>query len=335
MNNDDDNKIVSPDEHDGGAPDKEPAGAPDKERSGAGGESGPPKKGGDLRARVITAAFLAVLYIVPLALSIYVHSLFYDALILFFMVAAAIEFSRAISQKFAAPILPFVIAYTALGYTAFKLVNEFYHGGGITTFFGVLAVMFIACVVYNMISNRYNINNVVSTLFVMIYPVAIMTYLLALEYMNYGSLPVLLAFIVTVLTDTMAYAVGSTVRGPKLCPKISPKKTVSGAIGGIIGGAGGAMIVYAFASRGWLGCALLPHVGEVGNILNFLFLGVGASLFCQIGDLISSYIKRAVGIKDYGKILKGHGGFMDRVDGLIVAAVFVFIYFTIFGAVAV
>ena len=62
-------------------------------------------------------------------------------------------------------------------------------------------------------------------------------------------------------------------------------------------------------------------------------LGLGTSLFCQIGDLISSYVKRACKIKDFGNFLKGHGGFMDRIDGLIISAVFLYIYFTILGVV--
>lgn len=300
--------------------------------------NGDGKKGGDLKARLLTAIFIAALYIVPIALDIYVYPLFYDALILFLMIAASVEFARAISIKFAPPIMVFVIVNILLGYAAFKTVNAIFgENGGITTYFSVLAVVFISCIVFNMINTKYTINNVISTLFVMIYPGAIMSYLLALNYMHYGAensfVAVITAFVVSVLTDTMAYVVGSTVRGPKLCPRISPKKTISGAVGGLLfGGVGGGLVVFLFAKYNLFKC--LPLLSAtIPNVLNFMFLGLGASLFCQLGDLISSYVKRAAGIKDYGTVLKGHGGFMDRIDGLIISAVFVFIYFTIFGVV--
>lgn len=297
------------------------------------GDGGDKRRPSNLKQRLLTAVFIAVLYVAPILLSIYVHEIFYDALIVFLMLVASYEFSRAISVRFAKPINLFVVANIVVGYTVFKLVDMFMGGGGITSFFGVLALTFIACIVYNMFSRRYNINNVVSTLFVMIYPGAIMTYLLALNYLGgYSVVAIIMAFGVTTLTDSMAYFVGSTVRGLKLCPKISPKKTISGAVGGLIGGLAGGVIIYFFSQAGIVGCQPIV-TATVPNFLYFLFLGLGTSLFCQIGDLISSYIKRACGIKDFGKILRGHGGFMDRIDGLIISSLFIFIYFTILGVV--
>ncbi len=304
---------------------------PSPVESGGQPDNGGKKDRSNLHQRLITAIFIAVLYIAPILLGFYVNELFYDALIVFLMCAASYEFSRAVSVKFAKPINSFVFINIVLGYVAFKLSFELLGMGGVTSFFGVMAVAFIACIVYNMVSNKYNINNVVSTLFVMIYPGAIMSYLIALNYLGpFTHVAIIMAFGVTTLTDSMAYFVGSTVKGPKLCPKISPKKTISGAIGGLVGGVIGGVIIYFFAKYGVVGCEPIL-TATVPNVLNFLFLGLGTSLFCQIGDLISSYIKRACGIKDFGKILKGHGGFMDRIDGLIISSVFIFIYFSIAG----
>lgn len=330
MNENDDNNLnfpVRPEENP--SPD-DGSGKPD---NGAAPEPNGKKERSNLQQRLITAVFIAVLYIAPILLGFYVSGLFYDALIVFLMFAASYEFSRAISVKFAKPINAFVFINIALGYVAFKLTDEFLGMGGVTSFFGVMAIVFIACIVYNMISSKYNITNVVSTLFVMIYPGAIMSYLIALNYLgSYSHVAIIMAFGATTLTDTMAYFVGSTVKGPKLCPKISPKKTISGAIGGLVGGIIGGVIIYFFAKYGVAGCEPILSA-TVPNVLHFLFLGLGTSLFCQIGDLISSYVKRACGIKDFGKILKGHGGFMDRIDGLIISSVFIFIYFTIVGIV--
>ncbi len=306
--------------------------APEPDKNGGGNKNGK----SDFMQRALTGLFIAVLYVVPIVLGFYVHELFYDALVVFLMIVASYEFSKAISVKFAKPINVFIYLNIILGYTAFKLVDEFVGkgSGGITSFFGMLAVSFIACIVYNMFSKKNNINNVVSTLFVMIYPGAIMTYLLSLNYLpeRFCAVAIIIAFLSATLTDTMAYLVGSTLKGPKLCPKISPKKTISGAIGGLLGGIIGGAIAFAFGEYGILTAQPLMEA-TVPNVLNFLFLGLGASLFCQIGDLISSYVKRACGIKDFGNILKGHGGFMDRIDGLIITAVFIFIYFKILGVV--
>ena len=289
------------------------------------------KRFGDLKQRLITSALLAVLYVGSILLTIFVSPYFYDAFVVFMMVMASMEFARAVSNKFAKTITGFVYATIVLGYTAFSVVHNLHGSGGITSFYGVLALVFIACIVYNMCSKKFTINNVISTLFVMIYPVTIMAYLLALNYLplrEYTPIAILFAFGVTTLVDSMAYFVGSIVRGPKLCPTISPKKTISGALGGLLGGIGGGLVIMAFANLGWFNCLPLSSNGVL-NTLHFVFLGLGTAVFCQIGDLISSYIKRACGIKDYGTLLKGHGGFMDRMDGVIISAVFIFIYFTI------
>ncbi|MBR2989011.1 MAG: phosphatidate cytidylyltransferase [Clostridia bacterium] len=287
----------------------------------------------DLKTRLITAAFLAVLYVGGILLSIFVSHYFYDALVVFLMLMASTEFANAISGKFAKAMKWFVYATIVLGYSAFIFVHIAHGSGGITSFFGVLALVFIASIVYNMFSRKHTINNVISTLFVMIYPVTIMVYTLALNYLplpQFSPMAIILVFGGTTLVDSMAYFVGSIVRGPKLCPTVSPKKTISGAIGGLIGGVGAALIIMVFGNLRILGCVPIS-TNTVINVIHFVVLGLGIAIFCQIGDLVSSYIKRACEIKDYGTLLKGHGGFMDRMDGVTVASVFVFIYFTILG----
>ena len=289
----------------------------------------------DLKTRLITAVFLGALYAGTILLRIFVDEsisrYIYDAFVIFLMLMASTEFANAISIKFPKAMKGFVYATIVLGYAAFVIVHNLHGSGGITSFFGVLALVFIASIVYNMASRTHSINNVISTLFVMIYPVTIMTYTLALNYLpmpQFSITAIILVIGGTALVDSMAYFVGSLVRGPKLCPAISPKKTISGAVGGLIGGVGAGLIVMVFGNLGILGCVPISTNVAV-NTIHYAVLGVGIAIFCQIGDLISSYVKRACGIKDYGTILKGHGGFMDRMDGVTVASVFVFIYFTI------
>ena len=65
------------------------------------------------------------------------------------------------------------------------------------------------------------------------------------------------------------------------------------------------------------------------DVLNWIIIGIGSAVFCEMGDLLSSYVKRVCGIKDFGNVLAGHGGFMDRVDGLIISSVFIFAYMSV------
>jgi phosphatidate cytidylyltransferase len=107
--------------------------------------------------------------------------------------------------------------------------------------------------------------------------------------------------------DTVAYYVGKAVGSHKLCPEISPGKTVEGAMGGLAASllAGCLFKIYALTELSWPVCVGLA-----------LLLGV----IGQIGDLVESMLKRSVEIKDSGSLLPGHGGVLDRIDGLLFAA---------------
>lgn len=123
-----------------------------------------------------------------------------------------------------------------------------------------------------------------------------------------GLKAILFLFVVVWATDVLAYFVGRAVGGPKLAPSISPGKTRSGAAGGAIGG-----IV-----AGLLFCALS---GSARPLIVMAFMALLLSILSQAGDLAESAMKRRFGVKDSGRIIPGHGGVMDRVDGLVAAAV--------------
>jgi len=108
-------------------------------------------------------------------------------------------------------------------------------------------------------------------------------------------------------TDIGAYLIGRTLGGPKLAPAISPNKTWSGALGGLICG-----VVIGFA---------VARIMELPYDTTTLFI-VGAiiSVMSQIGDLIESWWKRYFGVKDSGSIIPGHGGILDRIDGVLLAS---------------
>lgn len=164
----------------------------------------------------------------------------------------------------------------------------------------------------------------ITTILPYVYPAL---FLLPMVYMNeIGALAftsLLLTFAVAPLCDTMAYLVGSLIGGKKLCPKISPKKTWSGAIGGLFGGIMGGIAIFFICNPIILGAS--------STATAFIFAGVGlvAAFLTEAGDLFESYIKRSLGVKDSGKIMPGHGGVLDRIDGMLFASTFIYIIFLI------
>jgi len=116
---------------------------------------------------------------------------------------------------------------------------------------------------------------------------------------------VLWLFVVTWATDILAYCAGRAIGGPKLAPRISPNKTWAGLVGGMLGA----------AALGWLTATWF----EMEPF--FLWMGGPLALVAQAGDLYESWEKRRAGIKDSGALLPGHGGALDRLDGLLAVAI--------------
>lgn len=122
----------------------------------------------------------------------------------------------------------------------------------------------------------------------------------------YGTLIVLYIFAIVWTTDSAAYLFGRWLGGPKLAPRVSPKKTWAGLVGGTL-------------SAGLVGIAFGAFAGLSGPWLGLL--AIGFALIAQLGDLGESAIKRAFGMKDTSGLIPGHGGVLDRIDGLIFVAV--------------
>lgn len=147
-----------------------------------------------------------------------------------------------------------------------------------------------------------------------------MSHIVHIRQMELGYILVFLVFIGSFATDTCAYFAGTFLGKRKLCVEISPKKTVEGAIGGILGCIL-FMVLYAVFIKNVL------HYNI--NIWGFIILALLASVFSEIGDLAASVIKRQYKVKDFGNILPGHGGVMDRLDSILFVAplVYYFLYY--------
>ena len=124
---------------------------------------------------------------------------------------------------------------------------------------------------------------------------------------EHGLTAVIWIFAVVWLADTIAYFAGKSIGGPKLAPAISPNKTWAGLGGAVAGGILGSVLTAAFFGLGWL--VVLAIIGGAFAVLE------------QLGDLFESAAKRHFGLKDSGSVIPGHGGVLDRVDGLIAVVV--------------
>lgn len=113
-------------------------------------------------------------------------------------------------------------------------------------------------------------------------------------------------------TDICAYFAGVTLGKHKLCPKISPKKSIEGSIGGILGSV--------------IACGIFGYFFANEYLVHCLVIGLLGGVVSQFGDLTASIFKRKMGIKDYGNLIPGHGGILDRFDSVLFTAPLVYYY---------
>jgi len=148
-----------------------------------------------------------------------------------------------------------------------------------------------------------------------------LSYLVLIRKGTDGKFLIWIPLIIAWLSDTMAFTFGKLFGKHKLIPTVSPKKTVEGAVGGLFGGAF-FMLVFGLVSSYFF--------GKPVNYINMIILGVIGSVVAQFGDLAASCIKRECNIKDFGNILPGHGGILDRFDSVIVVGPFVYYFLMVF-----
>ena len=143
---------------------------------------------------------------------------------------------------------------------------------------------------------------------------------------SHGIFFILFAAFGAWMTDVFAFFAGSFLGKHKLCPKISPKKTVEGAIGGVLGCVLASLVLYAvFVNFVW--------ETESANYIAVALMSVFLSFISMCGDLTASVIKRNFEIKDFGKLIPGHGGVLDRFDSIIFVLTALYAVLNIFGVV--
>jgi len=163
---------------------------------------------------------------------------------------------------------------------------------------------------------KYEAPQLMKCFFAVMYAPYLLSYVFRIRELDNGVYLVFLVLICSALNDTCAYFVGVAIGKHKVAPLLSPKKTIEGCIGGVCGAAiGGGIYGY------FLGINVY-HNDRIWWVLAIIC--ALSSIIAQIGDLAASGIKRNYNIKDYGKIIPGHGGVMDRMDSIIVTAPIVY-----------
>lgn len=171
-------------------------------------------------------------------------------------------------------------------------------------------------------SKKTTFNHIALLSMGLVYIPYFLSHIIYIRSLEYGIFYIWLVFLGACMTDTCAYFSGCLIGGKKLCPTISPKKTIAGAIGGVIG-CGLSFIIFGLIVNTFFKNAI---DGRQFSILLLFILGILSSIVSQIGDLVASVIKRQYGIKDYGDLLPGHGGILDRCDSIIMVAPVVFMF---------
>ena len=150
----------------------------------------------------------------------------------------------------------------------------------------------------------------------------LLAFIIIVRESTLGQFYVWLIFTSAFGCDTFAYLTGVTIGKHKLTGTPSPNKSVEGLIGGIIGAAVAGLVYGFFVTR------FSGQFDGPGFIVQAAVISAVGAVFCVIGDMSASAIKRNTGIKDFGNLFPGHGGVMDRIDSVVLAAPFVFIAIT-------
>lgn len=187
----------------------------------------------------------------------------------------------------------------------------------------ILIIVFLMCLLaqYVFMFPKYKTEEISNAIMCMLYAGVMLSYIYNVRSGDNGAYTVWLIFLCSWGSDTCAYLAGVAFGKHKMAPVLSPKKSIEGAIGGVVGAAVlGAVYATVFADK----------ITINNPVMVFALICAVGALISMVGDLAASAIKRNHDIKDYGKLIPGHGGIMDRFDSVIYVAPVIWILIQIF-----
>ena len=293
-----------------------------------------------MKTRLISGTVYVAILAIAYALKALVHDLCFDLLIYAFALIGTSEIVNAVGDKLTKTqkVLVFAFAVVCIPFVA---VAELYRLGVQTTSVCFLVFAVLNFCLFVLKHEETTPENVGMSFFCAVYPTLMLVPLVLAnhivdtptmeKYAFNSDLAILLILVISPISDTFAYLFGRFLRGKfpkKMAESISPNKTVIGGIGGIVGGIVGGAVVYFIYN------ALFGSFDEMLVwLLVYIAIGVVASVANAFGDLVESGIKRKIGIKDMGKIMPGHGGILDRIDGTLFATITVWLVFVVVALV--
>ena len=283
--------------------------------------------------RVITGAIFAVVLIAGVLL----QGWFLRLLLLFAMLMSVSEMYRAFRKNGSDPVrwagylfcLLAVVAQTLSAKLNHPVLNE------ISPPVLALTVSLIAAMCRIISKGKVAFDSMVMTVFPMLYPGLLFALMLSLQDLDsrfVSTLALALAFFAASVNDVFALLIGVKFGKHRLSPEISPKKSIEGSIAGLV-----ASTLFAVALPAAFNAAanMFPALNPTGAVLpplwTFAVLGFVAGALSQVGDLVASLVKRHCGVKDFGTIFPGHGGMMDRMDGVLFCSAACFLFFRLAG----
>lgn len=258
-----------------------------------------------MKTRVISSLFM-----IPFVLVLFLGGKVLLAACVILTAVAMHEFFSGFKQMGVNPVP--AVAYASL--VALYAINLFADKAENYMAWAFMSV--VACLLTLFDIEKRELQDALSTLAGIFYVQYFAFHIVKVEQTGEFKILLWLVFITAFGTDITAYFSGYFLGRHKLCEKISPKKTIEGSIGGIIGSVLlSALFAYFFA-------------GEY--MIHAVALGVLGGIVSQFGDLSASIFKRKMGIKDYGNLIPGHGGVLDRIDSVLFTAPMVYYYIVLF-----
>lgn len=283
--------------------------------------------------RVITGAVFAAVLIV----GVLVQGWFLRGLLLFAMLMSVGEMYRAFRKIGADPVRWAGYVYCVLAVLAQSMHSTLNHPvfKQISPPMLALTVSLLLAMCRIVSRGKVAFDSMVMTVFPMLYPGLFFSLMITLQDLDcrfVSTLALGLTFFIASVNDVFALLIGVRFGKHKLSPEISPKKSVEGSIAGLV-----ASTLFAVALPALFNlCAeIWPQINPTGAVLPplwaFAILGLVAGALSQVGDLVASLVKRHCGIKDFGAIFPGHGGMMDRMDGILFCGVACYLFFRLAG----